>query len=97
MERSSLDNLNNLVNFQINRNITALFKEFLRILEEEKVNTMNLENTLIKTGLEVAPKSEMNYIKNRKLILDKSNDCIRELNMFINKTVIRPKVTQKLS
>jgi len=64
------ENLKDLLKFQVNRNVINVYKDFLNIAED-----------LHRDG----------HIKNekyqflRKRILDKGNDCIRELEILINK------------
>lgn len=84
------NNLNDLIYFQINRNIVNLYKEFLRILEENKDSSARMEETLTRAGFEINKLSDINHKKHRKLVLDKSNDCLRELKELLNKVNIRP-------
>lgn len=83
-------NLNDLIYFQINRNIVGLYKEFLKILEENKDSSARMEETLDRAGFEINKLSDINHKKHRKLVLDKSNDCLRELKELLNKVNIRP-------
>lgn len=59
------------VEFQIDRNITNLYKSFLIILEDLSDPPYNLPEEV--------------RIKLRKKILDSGNDTIRELNVLISK------------
>lgn len=74
-----------LLIFQIDRQIKSLFKSFLDILEDQKNDNKNLEDTLIGCGFEIDKKSEEKFNKYRRTVLNNSNNTIRELSMLINK------------
>jgi len=57
--------------FQINRKIVDLFKSFLVLLEDMKDDEFNI--------------SDAYFQKMRKKVLSNGNDCIRELEDYLNK------------
>lgn len=59
------------VKFQIRRNVTNLFKQFLVILEDIKTNPTDLSNAT--------------FDRYRKKILDSGNDAIREIEKGLEK------------
>lgn len=62
-------NHNEYIEFQLKRNITVLFKNFLVLLEDLRdYNSISAEE----------------YQKLRAKVLSNSNDCIRELNETIS-------------
>lgn len=77
--------LKELLIFQIDRQIKCLFKAFLEILEDQRNDIKNLEDTLAGAGFEITKKSDEKYQKYRKTVLNNSNNTIRELTMLINK------------
>lgn len=62
-------NHNDYIEFQLKRNVTVLFKNFLVLLED-----LRDYNNI----------SEEEYQKLRKKVLSNSNDCIRELTQTIS-------------
>lgn len=63
--------------FQINRHITNLYKQFLFILEDIRDNKYNITSE--------------SYQQIRKRILDISNDTLREMEEYLNKLEINIK------
>lgn len=61
----SIPDINSLVEFQIRRNITSLFKQFLLILEDLQDLDANISDKVFQ-----------DY---RKRVLDQGNDTLREL------------------
>jgi len=60
------------LSFQISRQITHLYKDFLNILEDTQLNQSG----------------PVNYKLLRKRILDKGNDTIREITVLLEKVNI---------
>ena len=61
---------NNLIFIQVNKEVTALYKDFLEIIEDLKITNPSI--------------SEAQYEHLRKRVLDKGNDKIRTLNHFLD-------------
>lgn len=79
---------NNLISVQVNREITALYKEFLEIVEDLRACNPSI--------------STEQYERIRKKVLDKGNDRIRSLVNFldffdfiINQTKVEEAAKQK--
>ncbi len=73
-----------ILEFQITRNITNLFKDFLNTIEDLKEEELFNE----KMGKFESVFSEMKCARLRKKILTCGNDSIRELNSLIDKLEI---------
>jgi hypothetical protein len=61
---------NNLIAIQVHKEITTLYKEFLEIIEDLKLNNPSITNE--------------QYEHVRKRVLDKGNDKIRNLLYFLD-------------
>ncbi|MDP2692959.1 MAG: hypothetical protein Q8O88_04945, partial [bacterium] len=70
MSNTNNDKARELIDFQVRRQITSLFKEYLCILEELRDDNLF---------------SDEYYQKLRKKILSRANDGLRELEEFIDK------------
>lgn len=90
-ESNFLVDPNEVLRFQIERNVTNLYKSFLVILEtieDEHANSLNLLHEKLPDNLKVyveladyLTESKVNRL--RKGVLDAGNDCRRELTDLI--------------
>lgn len=72
-----------IVLFQIDRQIKSLFKDCLILIEERDAYIKRLEKTLSDMGITVYENSPVDYQKDRKIVLSRGNDKIRELTELI--------------
>lgn len=98
---------NDLIAIQSNKEITRLYKSFLEIIEDIKINqAVMLQKVADKHGSEFAQNvnffTEQYYEQLRKRILDAGNDCNRQLLAFldffdfiINKEKVETVATQR--
>lgn len=73
----------NIVQFQIDRQIKSLFKNYLILIEERDSYIQKLEKTLVDMGIDAYQQSRIDYQKDRKYILSQGNNAIRELTDLI--------------
>jgi hypothetical protein len=73
-----------LLEFQIKRQVTNIYKDFLFILEEKFKYIKELEDVLVEIGVDKYKESKTNFQTDRGRVLSKGNDCIRELNSLID-------------
>lgn len=78
-----------IVLFQIERQIKSLYKDCLILIENRDEYIKKLENLLIEMGIDAYKASEIDYQKDRKYILCKGNDKIRELQEFVQNFEIK--------
>ena len=80
------------LDFQINRQLIDLAKELLNIIDNNEEYIKKLENIIRETGvLEYNNYDRPNMNKDRKRVLDKSNNTIRNLQGLIEKLDINLK------
>mgnify|MGYP001592188575 FL=1 len=80
------------LDFQINRQLIDLAKELLSIIDNNEEYIKKLENIIKETGvLEYNNYDRPNMNKDRKRVLDKSNNTIRNLQGLIEKLDINLK------
>lgn len=82
---------NDLLKFQINRQLIMLTKQCLFLLEDDKDYALKLEEILKEMGINNLDTAGETYQKNRKYILGISNDIIRDLQSLVEKLDIRIK------
>jgi hypothetical protein len=80
------DKLNKVILFQSERKLKNLTSRFLTILEERINYIKSLEATFIKMGVGNYEESNIDYQRDRKVILDMLNTDLREL-MEIRKLI----------
>lgn len=68
-----------ILKFQATRHIKSLFKDCLLLVEERDDYIRRLEKTLSDMGITVYENSPVDYQKDRKFVLTRGNDKIREL------------------
>jgi hypothetical protein len=68
-----------MMKFQVQRNITCLYKQYLMALED-------FRDDLRKEGVNI---SDETFQRIRKRVLDNGNDCIRELQTLADSFDIR--------
>lgn len=68
------EKVSDYIKFQIRRNVTNLFKQFLVVLEDIRSNPTDL--------------SDVTFERNRKKVLDSGNDAIREIEKNLEKVYI---------
>ncbi len=74
------------LDFQINRQLIDLAKELLSIIDESEEYIKKLENIILETGItEYDNKNKPNTNRDRKKVLDKTNNTIRNLQGTIEK------------
>ena len=80
------------LDFQINRQLIDLAKELLSIIDNNEEYIKKLENIIKETGIsEYNNYDRPNMNKDRKRVLDKSNNTIRNLQGLIEKLDINLK------
>ena len=80
------------LDFQINRQLIDLAKELLSIIDNNEEYIKKLENIIKETGIsEYDNFDRPNMNKDRKRVLDKSNNTIRNLQGLIEKLDINLK------
>lgn len=80
------------LDFQINRQLIDLAKELLNIIDNNEEYIKKLENIIKETGVsEYDNYDRPNMNKDRKRVLDKSNNTIRNLQGLIEKLDINLK------
>lgn len=80
------------LDFQINRQLIDLAKELLSIIDNNEEYIKKLENIIKETGIsEYDNFDRPNMNKDRKKVLDKSNNTIRNLQGLIEKLDINLK------
>lgn len=87
---SNEDKLKSFVHFQIQRNVIALYKKYINLIEDMQEDHINMLNKLnSKVDLETLKnvdyfdENKYNYI--RKKILDSGNEAIREIERNLEK------------
>lgn len=87
---SNEDKLKSFVHFQIQRNVIALYKKYINLIEDMQEDHLNMLNKLnSKVDLETLKnvdyfdENKYNYI--RKKILDSGNEAIREIERNLEK------------
>lgn len=87
---SNEDKLKSFVHFQIQRNVIALYKKYINLIEDMQEDHLNMLNKLnSKVDLETLKnvdyfdENKYNYI--RKKILDSGNETIREIERNLEK------------
>ena len=77
-----------ILDFQVNRSITALYKQFLVMLEDlhedhlRSINKMKQEGSANPDKYNYLDQAKMDYL--RKKTLDSGNDCKREIMTVID-------------
>lgn len=75
---------NDIIKFQISRNVKNLGKSALILLESAQNHIKTLESLLLQMGITKYENSNFNYLKDRKVILDKVGDAERDLIALVN-------------
>ena len=83
-----MNDLSDIFQFQLRRGIINLLKDTLNLLEDRHNHIKELENLLVKMGIDKYNEPKFDYEKDRKYELTKFNDLIRELEEFISKLEI---------
>jgi hypothetical protein len=87
---SNEDKLKSFVHFQIQRNVIALYKKYINLIEdmqEDHINMLNKLNSKVDLqtlkNVDYFDENKYNYI--RKKILDSGNETIREIERNLEK------------
>ena len=72
-----------MVLFQTERQFKGLWKDFLILIETRDNYIKDLEKTLVEMGVTHYSQSQVDYQKDRKYILSRGNERLRELNDLI--------------
>ena len=78
-----------IVNLQLDRQIKGLGKLSLELLEDSHKQIKTLEDLLLSMGITKYEQSNFNYLNDRKKILDRTMDTIRNLQSLINSFEIK--------
>ena len=82
---------NDIIAFQISRQVRNLGKLSLNLLENAHVYIKTLEKLLLDMGIEKYKESNYEYLKDRKAVLDRVGDAERELISLIKSFEIKLK------
>ncbi len=85
MDNSNFTSLEDIVAFQISRQLINFTKNTLLILEKHKDYAAQLEKTLSEMGVAEYNDSDKNFKEARKAIFDWAGNTTRELTTLINK------------
>lgn len=80
-----------ILGVQVSRNVKAIGKVSLVLLEESHTYIKSLERTLLDMGITRYENSNFNYLKDRKVILDRVGEADRELSSLIESFDIKLK------
>lgn len=87
---SNEDKLKSFVHFQIQRNVIALYKKYINLIEdmqEDHINMLNKLNSKVDLqtlkNVDYFDENKYNYI--RKKILDSGNEAVREIERNLEK------------